>query len=283
MRPEANAAIAGDTRLFAIVGDPIAQARSPAVFNHLFAERGVNAVLVPMQVPPQHLESAIAGLKAIANLDGIVVTVPHKVALVKAVDELGPLARRVGAINCMRRMHHGGWEGEMYDGAGFIAGLRRQGHEPAAWRVFQAGCGGAGRAVAHALASAEVSALDLADVDTTRRHALASELRSLYPGVEIREANSPDATHDLVVNATPCGMAADDALPFDIALIRPHAVVADLIMKPERTKLLEAAASRGCGIHLGRHLLESQALLVAGFFGLTEPLRAPDHTVAIHR
>src|SRR6218665_3568961 len=76
----------GETRLFAIVGDPIAQARSPSVFNALFAARGANAVLVPMQVPASQLRCAIGGLKCIANLDGIVVTVPHKVSVVELLD-----------------------------------------------------------------------------------------------------------------------------------------------------------------------------------------------------
>lgn len=260
--------IAGDTRLFVIVGDPIAQARSPAVFNRLFAEMGANAVLVPMHVPAAQLGTAIAGLKAIANLDGIVVTVPHKVPLVKAVDELGPMAARIGAINCMRRASDGRWVGEMYDGAGFVAGLQRQGLPPAGWRVFQAGCGGAGKAVAHALASAGVTALDLVDVEAHRQRELVAELRASYPGVEVCQGRQPDAGHDLLVNATPCGMAEADALPFDFAAAKKTAVVADLIMKPERTRLLQLAETRGHPIHLGRHLLESQASLVARFFGL---------------
>ena len=66
-----NAAVAGDTRLFAIVGDPIAQARSPLVFNEIFQRLGVNAVLVPMQIPAASLATAVAGLKCIGNLDGI--------------------------------------------------------------------------------------------------------------------------------------------------------------------------------------------------------------------
>src|SRR6218665_2214445 len=118
--------ISGETRLFAIVGDPIAQARSPSVFNALFAARGANAVLVPMQVPASQLRCAIGGPKCIAhppglpvtaphiaNLEGIGVTGPHKVSVVELLDEIGPVARRVGAVNCMRRRPDGRWGGEM--------------------------------------------------------------------------------------------------------------------------------------------------------------------------
>jgi shikimate dehydrogenase len=259
--------ISGSTRLFAIVGDPISQAKSPAVFNRLFADIGADAILVPMQVPASRLHAALEGLKAVANLDGIVVTVPHKVTVAKAVDALGPHALRVGAVNCVRRLPDGRWGGEMYDGEGFVTGLRRQGFQPTGWRVFQAGCGGAGKAVAHALASAGVALLDLFDVNESLQHELVMDLRRHHPQLQVNGARGPAEAHDLLINATPCGMAPGDPLPFEVGTSRPDAVVADLIMKPERTPLLQAAEARGHRIHLGRHLLESQARLVARYFG----------------
>lgn len=266
--PTPPIAIAGDTRLFAIIGDPIAQARSPSLFNALFAERGLSAVLVPMQVPATQLPTVVAGLRSIANLDGIVVTVPHKVSVLALLDELGPIAQRVGAVNCMRRLADGRWAGEMFDGEGFVTGLQREGLPVAGQRVFQAGCGGAGKAVAHALAAAGVAALHLVDVRPELTQALVAALRRDYPDVEVREGQAPGPAHSLLVNATPCGMAADDPLPFDLHAAAPEAIVADLIMKPEHTRLLLAAQKRGHRIHLGRHLLESQAALVARYFGL---------------
>lgn len=263
-----NAFIAGDTRLFVIVGDPIAQARSPKVFNEIFQKMSVNAVFVPMQIPAASLKAAIDGLKTIKNLDGIVVTVPHKIALAAQVDQLLPIAQRVGAINCMRRADSGEWIGEMYDGEGFVLGLRKQGHAPTGMKVFQAGAGGAGKAVAHALASAGVQSLQLVDVDTVKQDALVAELKTLYPDVAISIGTFEPSGVDMVVNATPCGMTAEDALPFSIDQLDRGALVADLIMKPERTKLLLRAEERGHKTHLGRHLLESQAEIIAAFFGL---------------
>jgi shikimate dehydrogenase len=262
-----NARVLGDTRVYAIVGDPIAQARSPSVFNELFQRHDANAVLVPLHVPAGELEVIMRGLMRIPNLDGIVVTVPHKIRLVGFVDEVLPIAARVGAINCMARAADGRWRGEMFDGEGFVAGLRRQGYDPRGWKVFQAGAGGAGRAVADALAAAGIARLDLADIVEERAVALRSELGRHYPRTAFRIARDAPADSDLVVNATPGGMAAADPLPFALDGLGPRTLVADLVMKPEQTALLRLAAERGLATHLGRHLLESQAEIIARFFG----------------
>jgi len=262
-----NARVLGDTRVFAIVGDPIAQARSPLVFNELFLRHDANAVLVPLHVPATDVDVVMRGLMRIPNLDGIVVTVPHKIRLAVFVDEVLPIAARVGAINCMARAADGRWRGEMFDGEGFVAGLRRQGHDPRGWKVFQAGAGGAGRAVADALAAAEIARLDLADVVADRAASLRESLERHYPRTVFRVVGGPSADSDMVVNATPCGMAASDPLPFALDGLGPRTLVAELIMKPEQTALLQLAAARGLATHLGRHLLESQAEIIARFFG----------------
>jgi len=262
-----NARVQGGTRVFAIVGDPIAQTRSPLVFNELFLRHDVDAVLVPLQVPAADLDTVMRGLMRIPNLGGFVVTVPHKIRLVEFVDEVLPIAARVGAINCMARAADGRWRGEIYDGEAFVAGLRKFGRDPRGWKVFQAGAGGAGRAVAHALAAAGVARLDLADVAVERAAELLADLSRLYPDTVFRFAHDAPADSDMVVNATPCGMAAADPLPFALDPLGPRALVADLIMKPERTALLQLAEARGLATHLGRHLLDCQAEIIARFWG----------------
>jgi len=262
-----NARVDGDTRVFAIVGDPVAQARSPLVFNELFLRHGVDAVLVPLHVPAADLDTVMRGLMRIPNLGGLVVTVPHKIRLVGFVDEVLPIAARVGAINCMARGADGRWRGEMYDGEAFVGGLRKFGRDPRGGKVFQAGAGGAGRAVAHALAAAGVARLDLADVAADRAAELLADLARLYPDTVFRFARDAPADSDMVVNATPCGMAAADPLPFALERLGPRALVADLVMNPEQTALLQHAEARGLATHLGRHLLECQAEIIARFWG----------------
>jgi shikimate dehydrogenase len=93
--------IDGSTRIIGITGDPIAQVKAPTTLNPMLAERGLNAVLVPFHVSPADLDTFMAGLKAIKNLDALVVTVPHKAAVLRHVDRPSPRVRQVGSANLL--------------------------------------------------------------------------------------------------------------------------------------------------------------------------------------
>jgi shikimate dehydrogenase len=266
--------ITGTTRLFAIIGEPIAQVRSPEVFAALFADRGIDAVMVPMRVAPADLETALAGLAAIANLEGLIATVPHKIACARLARALGPVAQLAGGANALRRHPQGGFEGEMFDGIGFVAALRAAGEEPAGKQVLVVGAGGVGSAIAAALLREGPARLTLVDVARERAQALAGRLQAAAGATAVEVAGAPEPEgFEIVVNATPLGMGADDRLPLDPERVDRSALVADVIMKPPRTRLLERAAARGCRVLEGRHMLDRQAPLIADYFGL-RPRRA---------
>lgn len=254
--------ITGTTRLFAILGDPVSVVRSPGWWNALFARAGRDAAFVPMQVSAADLPRAWVGLRTIGNLDGLVLTMPHKQAAVPLVDVLGESARLTGAVNTVRRLPDGGWEGEMFDGEGFVAGLRGRGIAPEGRHVRQKGCGGAGRAIAFALARAGVASLALEDEAPGRAAALAADVAAAFP--DVARSGEPD----LLVNATPLGLAAGDPLPFDTALLSRRVAVADVIPNPEVTPLIAAARAAGCATATGRDMFEGQALLAAAYFGI---------------
>lgn len=254
--------IGGATRVFGILGDPIAVVRSPAWWNELFARRGRDAVFVPLQVSAADLPRAWAGLTAVGNLDGLVLTMPHKQAVLPLLDVLGPSARLVGAANTARRRPDGRWEGDMFDGEGFVAGLRGRGIAPEGRRVRQVGCGGAGRAIAFALARSGVVSLVLEDSVPGRAAALAAEVAAAFPDV----ATAGEA--DLLVNATPLGLQPGDGMVFDPAVLRPGMAVADVIPNPEVTPLVAAARAAGCATATGRDMFEGQARLAAAYFGI---------------
>src|SRR5258707_14752383 len=103
--------IDGATRLYGIIGDPIAQVGSPGVFTTRFRAAGINAVLVPLHVLPARFDETVRGLMALANVDGIVITVPYKTRVVPFVDQVRQTARQAGAVNAMRRGTDGSWTG----------------------------------------------------------------------------------------------------------------------------------------------------------------------------
>ncbi|GAB7534036.1 shikimate dehydrogenase family protein [Burkholderia sp. 3C] len=267
---ESSGAIDGDTRWVAIVADPVSQVQSPQLFNAHFARHGIHAVLVPAHVHPDELGVALDGLRAIRNLAGVVVTVPHKIEAARWVAQLTPRARAIGSINCIRRTGDGGWEGDNFDGEGFVAGLAAQRHEVAGTRALLVGAaGGAGIALADALAQRGAAAIDLFDIRSDAADALARRLAERYPQVAFAVGEpAANAAHRLVINASPVGMRAGDGVPIDLSAAAPDALVADLIMKPACTPLLAAAEARGLRTHPGRHLLEQAVAPMADWLGL---------------
>lgn len=261
-------AITGRTRLLGIVGDPVAPLRSPALFNAAFARLGRDAVFVAFQVPAGSLAAAWPGLTELRNLDGLVVTMPHKEAVAPFLAALGPTARLTGTVNTVRRRPDGCWEGEMFDGEGFRDGLERAGHPPRDASVLQVGCGAAGCAIAFALARAGVGRLSLHDAAPGRAEALAEALARAYPRLRVAAAAPDPAGHDVVLNATPLGLRENDPLPLDPAALSPSQVVADVIPNPEVTPLLAAARALGCATITGKAMHEGQARLAAAYLGI---------------
>lgn len=258
-------AITGRTRLYGVIADPVTHVRACEVFNPRFEQRGVDAVLVPFHVQAGELERAIDGFRALANLGGVLVTIPHKEAVLDLVDEVGPQAQLVGAANVIRRESDGRLTAENFDGAGFVAGLRAHGHAPDGRRVLLVGAGGAGKAIAFALAEARVGELVLANRTPAKAEALAERVHAAYPQVAVRLGAIEPRGFDLVINATSLGLQAGDALPFPVEGLPRDTVVADIVMKPERTALLVAAEAAGATIHYGRHMLDEQVGLMAKF------------------
>lgn len=237
--------LTGATRLCAILGDPIAQAGSPRLFNAAFRARAMATVLVPAQVPAHRLNTVLAGLSGIGNLDGLVITAPHKLALAGHVDALGPQARRTGVVNAVRCTAEGEWIGENFDGAGCVAALRRRGHDPAGRSAAVIGAGGAGISVAHALAQAGVTALAVRDPDEPRREALLQALGREYPGLARAAASTSSGHADLLVNCSPLGSNPADPLPCERGELQHASVVVDLAFGTQPTPLLRAAADAG--------------------------------------
>lgn len=260
-----RASISGHTRLVVILAHPVGHVRTPAAMNAHFAAIARDAVLVPMQVRPEDLAEVVAALRRVENLGGIVVTIPHKETIAALCDDLTEAARIVGAVNVIRREPDGRLTGGQFDGEGFCAGLRAAGHELRGRRVWMAGAGGAAAGIGYALLRHGVAALSIHNRTPPRAEALAARLAAALPGAPVARGGPDPAGHDIVVNATSLGLKPTDALPVEPRLLQPGMLVAEVVMQPDVTALLEAAAARGCRTHKGLPMLTEQIPILADF------------------
>jgi shikimate dehydrogenase len=261
--------ISGTTRILVILGDPIDKVRSPETFTRRFEASGIDAIMIPVHVAPAELRTVVEGLKCWRNLAGIVVTMPHKEAMLGFADEVFEAGRLVGAVNALRPTGDGRWQADMFDGIGFVGGLTAQGQSARGRRVALLGAGGAGAAIAASLAQAGAAAIAVHDLDAKKAERLVAALHRAHPQLEARVAPPDLARDDLLVNATPLGMKADDPLPWDLAGLRPGTVIGDVTTKPDTPPFIAEAERRGAAVVRGRDMHEGQVRALAAFFGFT--------------
>ena len=179
----------GETRLHLILGDPVGQTRSPEGLTREFAARKVNAVCVPLHVAAGDFDAFMRAAKRVQNIDGFVITIPHKFAALAHCEEASDRAKFLGAANLLHQIAPGRWRGDMTDGVATVMALRRVGCEPQGRRALVIGAGGAGSAVALALIEAGVAKLFVTDVASERRSSLVHRLTLRAP--EARYASCP--------------------------------------------------------------------------------------------
>lgn len=263
--------IDGNTLIFATCGNPVAQVRLPQVMEVVFRELKVNAVWVPMHVDHEGLKVLMQALRTMRNFRGLTVTIPHKPAIGAMLDRLSQRAQAAGAVNLVRLDPDGKLFGDIVDGAGFVRGLELRGHSVKGATVWLVGVGGAGSAIAAALAEARVGQLFLRDADAQRVKAMIDRLKSRYPKLAVEVVEEPPAAMDFAVNATPLGLKTGDPLPFDPAQLPVSTIVCDIIMKPRETQLLQAAQARGMRVQHGQHMMDAQVPMYLEFLGIPFP------------
>ena len=273
--------IDGNTQIIAHVGYPTHAFKSPMIYNPYFEGAGINAVVVPMGIQAEAYPSALRALFQLTNIRGALVTMPHKVTTVGLLDAVTPTVLVAGACNAVRRDDDGRLVGDMFDGAGFVRGVRRKGLELRGARALVVGNGGVGCAIAASLAAEGIAAIGLHDVQAASAEALAARLRQHYPQLVVGTGSNDPAGYDLVVNATPMGMEAGDPLPMDVARLSSGTFVGEVVMKQEMTAFLSAAQERGCRVQIGSDMLFEQIPAYLEFFGF--PTTTPEHLRAVAR
>lgn len=284
------------TRVVGVMGDPVAHSLSPLIHNTAFDVCGLDWVCVGFPTPDGSAVDAARGIKAL-GLVGMSVTMPHKQAVISGLDALSEDARLLDAVNCIQ-VDGGRLVGHNTDGDGFIAALD---HEldlrPAGLDCVVLGAGGAARSVVLALGRAGASSVTVVN----RSAPAARTAAALVPVGRVGTmADVPKG--DLIVNATPVGMAgtgpvqavgesssneaaeAPDArsnMPCDPSLIGSGQVVVDLIYQPLRTAWLDAAAEVGARTANGTAMLVHQAAVAFELWtGRTAPVVEMTRAVA---
>lgn len=267
-------------KLAGVIGWPVAQSRSPVLHGHWLRQYGVTGAYLPLPVQPERLADAVRGLRAL-GFSGCNVTIPHKLGVLKLVDQVDPVAARIGAANTIVVQNDGTLSGFNTDAYGFLASLRdvRPDFKASAGPVVILGAGGAARAVAVALLDDGAAEIRL----TNRTLERAQELARIDPSRikvvpwEMRESALDGAA--LLVNSTSQGMVGYQPLDLSLDALPKTAMVSDIVYNPLETPLLAAARKRGNTAVDGLGMLLHQA--VPGFahwFGrmpsVTEDLRA---------
>ena len=254
----------GESRVHFIVGDPIAQVKSPGSVTQSLQARGLNAWVMPAHVAPPDLADWVKAVSRMHNLDGIIVTVPHKFDCFALCASSTRRAAFLQAVNVMRRDAQGRWHGDMCDGPAYAQALQRKACTLTGRRALLVGAGGAGSAIAYALVEGGVRELAVHDADRTRRDALIVRLSAL--GAAHISIGSPDPTgFDIAINASPAGMQAQDASPIDTTRMTPVMVVGCVITSPAVTPLIAAARAIGCTTVTGGDMFAEVSGLIVDF------------------
>lgn len=258
--------VTGRTRICALIGYPVEHSLSPIMHNAAFQRLGLDYIYVAFSVPPERLREAVSGIRGL-GICGVNVTMPHKISVIKYLDDLDEGARLAGSVNTI--LNKGGQLiGYTTDGLGALNALKYAGSNPYGRKVVILGAGGASRSISLALAN---YARELVILNRTleRVEGLVAELRRIYGSTSIRagplsrrvlEEELRDA--DILVNATSVGMRPNvDETPVKRDLLHGNLTVFDIIYDPLETRLLREARSLGAKTVDGLSMLVHQGAL----------------------
>lgn len=249
-----------------VIGDPIAQSKSPAIHNFWLGKLGIDAEYRAHLVTAGGLADYVARRRDDPDWRGCNVTMPHKQAIVPLLSRLELGAELVGAVNTIIPRRNGMLIGSNTDGAGFLEPLRPYLSGASARTALVVGSGGAARAIVAALAE-EGFAIVLAARDPAKGRALLDEIdaEGEHQAIPLAQA-VPNGSIALVVNASSLGMAAQPPLALDLSELGPDTLVYDIVTHPLETPLLQRARDAGLRTIDGLAMLIGQAAVAFGKF-----------------
>jgi shikimate dehydrogenase len=280
--------ISPSTQFCAVIGNPIAHSLSPAIHNAAIEELGLDFVYVACRV--EDVKGALAGMRALENFRGMSVTIPHKVEIMKYMDEIEDVDQSIGSINTVIK-DNGKLKGFGTDGPGALKALNDAGVDPAGKKVLMLGSGGAARAIAFTLArNTGLDELLILDINEPMLDELSRDLTAGTP-VHIRAGLLTEKTleaamtqSDVIIHCTPIGMHPKEGVSLvPPELFRSGQVVFDIVYTPLETKLLAHAKSRGLKVLSGVEMFINQAVLqFERFTGEKPPIEVMRRVVMEH-
>jgi shikimate dehydrogenase len=250
-------------KIVCCMGQPVAGNPTQFMMERAFAAAGLDWRYLTLEVPPDNLAGAVLGMRAMGFRGGNF-TIPHKVAVIKHLDELSEAAELMGAVNCVNRIGQR-LVGENTDGKGFVQSLRSLA-DPAGSKVAILGAGGAARAIAVELGLSGAEEIVIVNRTADRGQALVDLLNERAKVqsrlVHLSGDYSVEPGTKIVINATSIGLADPEAhVPVHIGSITPEMVVADVVFNPPRTRFLRDAEGRGCKTLDGLGMLVNQGVI----------------------
>ncbi len=251
----------GQFKLAGVLGMPVFQSRSPIIHNYWIKKYGLRGAYGHFPVQIENVEAALRGLSAL-GLAGCNITQPHKLAAMRLMDKLDPVAKRIGAINCIVVQADGSLHGFNNDGIGYLQSLRdaNPGWRADAGPITVLGSGGGARAVVISLVDEGAKEIRLINRTRARAEELASGMETVVKVVDWDERHDALDGVALLANTTNQGMYGQAPLEIRLDRLPGSAMVSDLIYNPLETPLLAAARNRGNLTVNGLGMLLNQAI-----------------------
>jgi len=247
------------SKIYGLVGNPVEHSFSPLMHNAAFKKLNIPGEYRLFQKEPEELESFLRRLE-IENIWGLNVTIPYKEKVLDfgciELDNSACYAREIKAVNTIVKKGKG-LKGFNTDVAGFLRHLNKLNFNPLNKKVAVLGAGGAGKAVAYALGKKGVSQIAIFDIDKKKAKSVVLMLRELFPELSLSAVDEIEQLNminkDLLINATPIGLAKDDPCLVEDSMLHEDLFVYDLIYNPSPTKLISLAQDKGlhCSDGLG--------------------------------
>lgn len=257
--------IDANTRLYCLIGNPVAKSLSPIIHNSIFQYNSLNAKYLAFDIKNiNQLERAIDGFRTL-GVQGFNVTIPYKIEVIKYLDEIDEKVKMYGAVNTVVNID-GRLKGFNTDGDGFIKSLKDKGISIKNKKIALVGAGGAAHSIAVSLAFEGAKELVIFNRTIENANKLKLQIKNIFPLIDVNchktgEENSVPIHTDILINTTPVGMYPNiDDIPISPNMFSKKTLFYDIIYKPRKTKLILEAEKLGYETQNGLNMLINQAI-----------------------